>query len=102
MTAVKPAPVKRCLVACDSESGVRLCEVELSSAASVADALDAARALLGEGIDWSGATGIWGRRVPREHVPADGERIELYRPLQFDPRERRRQRSRKRTGVDRP
>jgi putative ubiquitin-RnfH superfamily antitoxin RatB of RatAB toxin-antitoxin module len=90
--------VKRCLVACDSESGVRLCEVQLQPEATVADALSAARAQLGEdGIDWRGATGIYGRRVPREHVPAAGERVELYRPLRFDPRERRRQRSRKKS-----
>jgi putative ubiquitin-RnfH superfamily antitoxin RatB of RatAB toxin-antitoxin module len=87
--------LKRCLVACDSENGVRVCEVELAEEASIADALRAARAQLGDdGIDWvQGATGVFGRRRPREHVPAAGERVELYRPLRFDPRERRRQRS---------
>jgi len=89
--------LKRCLVACDSDSGVRLCEVELAPEASIADALCAARAQLGsEGIDWAGgATGIYGRRRPREHVPGEGERVELYRPLRLDPRERRRQRTRR-------
>jgi putative ubiquitin-RnfH superfamily antitoxin RatB of RatAB toxin-antitoxin module len=89
---------KRCLVACDSAAGVRTCEVELAREASIAEALAAARRLLDvPGIDWErGATGIYGRVLPREHVPADGERVELYRSLLLDPRERRRQRSRAR------
>jgi putative ubiquitin-RnfH superfamily antitoxin RatB of RatAB toxin-antitoxin module len=87
--------LKRCLVACDSETGVRLCEVELPPSATIADALLTAREQLGDdGIDWEhGVTGIYGRRRPREYVPADGERVELYRPLRLDPKERRRQRS---------
>ena len=35
--------------------------------------------------------GIWGRAVARDQVLADGDRVELYRPLQIDPREARRQ-----------
>ena len=34
--------------------------------------------------------GIWGRPVGRDHIVKDGDRIELYRPLQMDPREARR------------
>ena len=34
--------------------------------------------------------GIWGRPVDREHALADGDRVELYRPLQRDPRDARR------------
>ncbi|MDX1517005.1 MAG: RnfH family protein [Woeseiaceae bacterium] len=37
--------------------------------------------------------GIWGRIVDRQTVVADGDRIELYRPLAIDPREARRQRA---------
>ena len=36
------------------------------------------------------AVGIWGRVVAREQVLADGDRIEIYRPLDIDPREARR------------
>ena len=36
--------------------------------------------------------GIYGERVGAGRVLADGDRIELYRPLQTDPREARRQR----------
>lgn len=34
--------------------------------------------------------GIWGRRVGPDYVLGNGDRIELYRPLQIDPREVRR------------
>ena len=37
------------------------------------------------------ACGIWGREVARHHAVKDGDRIELYRPLELDPREARRQ-----------
>ena len=40
------------------------------------------------------AVGIWGKLVGRDHIVRDGDRIELYRPLQIDPREARRQRAR--------
>jgi uncharacterized protein len=37
--------------------------------------------------------GIWGRLVARTCVLRDGDRIELYRPLELDPREARRRRA---------
>lgn len=38
--------------------------------------------------------GVWGRRVPPSHLLRDGDRLELYRPLQVDPKEARRVRYR--------
>ncbi|MDG6772719.1 RnfH family protein [Thiomicrorhabdus sp. ZW0627] len=35
--------------------------------------------------------GIFGRQVPLETVLREGDRIEVYRPLKVDPRDRRRQ-----------
>lgn len=35
--------------------------------------------------------GIWGHPVERGHVLSDGDRVEIYRPLELDPREARRQ-----------
>lgn len=35
-------------------------------------------------------TGIWGRRAERGRRLADGDRVEIYRPLRMDPREARR------------
>lgn len=69
------------------------CELELPDGATIGEALLAAERQLGAVADWRGAaTGIFGEAHPRDFVPADGDRIELYRALQIDPRERRRAR----------
>jgi uncharacterized protein len=98
---------KRCLLAADTGQGVRLCELELPLAASVAEALAAARSVLGEcGIEWTApVAGLWGRRCALSDIPADGDRIEIYRALISEPRERRRlqvQRARRRASGIRP
>ena len=36
------------------------------------------------------SVGVWGRPVDRSHTLCAGDRIEIYRPLQIDPRESRR------------
>ena len=38
--------------------------------------------------------GIWGRPVSRDTRVGPGDRVELYRPLEIEPREARRQRAR--------
>jgi hypothetical protein len=87
--------VKCCSVVCDTATGIVSCELKLPDGATIADALAAARGQLGEqAADWErAAAGIFGQVYPREHVPADGERIELYRSLQVDPRASRRARA---------
>ena len=37
------------------------------------------------------AVGIWGREVQRDQLVKEDDRIEIYRPLELDPREARRQ-----------
>ena len=37
--------------------------------------------------------GVFGRKVALEHVLRDGDRVEIYRPLQADPKEVRRRRA---------
>ena len=44
------------------------------------------------------AVGIWGKPVSRDSTVNAGDRIELYRPLDIDPREARRQRARAEAG----
>lgn len=34
--------------------------------------------------------GIWGKPIARSQVVKEGDRVELYRPLEMDPREARR------------
>ena len=46
------------------------------------------------GVDLN-AVGIFGRRVPPATRLADGDRVEIYRPLALDPKEQRRRRARK-------
>jgi len=46
------------------------------------------------------AVGIFGRRVGWDDPVADGDRVEIYRPLRIDPKEARRRRAR--VGSGRP
>jgi putative ubiquitin-RnfH superfamily antitoxin RatB of RatAB toxin-antitoxin module len=89
------AAKKRCLIAVDTTAEPVLLELTLPAVATIAAALAAAREQLGDrGVDWEhAATGIWGLRCDRTSVPGDGDRIEVYRALPADPRERRRQRA---------
>lgn len=62
--------------------------------ATVRDAIEAAhvrarRPELQDAID----TGIWGRRCSLDQLLADGDRVEIYRPLIIDPMEGRRARA---------
>jgi uncharacterized protein len=89
------APGKRCVVAYATRSRQYLWSVELPLDASIADALAAARAAAdpAAAIPWDSApVGIFGEPRARTDRCAEGDRIELYRPLRRDPRERRRER----------
>lgn len=44
------------------------------------------------------AVGIFGRQCAADTVLEDGDRVELYRPLQVDPKARRRRRARTALG----
>lgn len=87
---------KRCTVAYAKPGSCVIWEVELAQQDTIADALAAARKLaVNDAVPWDSATvGIFGERRPRSAVPVEGDRIEIYRPLANDPRERRRQRAR--------
>ena len=93
-----PAPRKRCTVAFATRERQYLWSVELPSSARIAEALAAARSQAAdepgvEQIPWDSApVGIFGEPRTRSDRCADGDRIELYRPLEQDPRERRRER----------
>jgi putative ubiquitin-RnfH superfamily antitoxin RatB of RatAB toxin-antitoxin module len=89
--------LKHCTVACDTPSGILSCELQLPDDATIEQALAAARTQLGdEAADWErGATGVYGKLRERGYRWIDGDRIELYRPLQLDPKARRRERARR-------
>lgn len=89
---------KRCTVAFATRERQYLWSVELPTDACIAEALAAARALAASAaltaeIPWESASvGVFGELRARSDGYADGDRIELYRPLERDPRERRRER----------
>ncbi|HUO18981.1 MAG TPA: RnfH family protein [Steroidobacteraceae bacterium] len=100
---------KRCQVAYATRERQYLWSVELPAAATIADALSAARRAAGgdaAALDpalWDEApVGVFGEPRARSALCEDGDRIELYRPLRADPRARRRervQRERRRPGA---
>ena len=71
-------------------------ELELAEGSRVADAI--ARSGLAArfpALDFERArVGIWSRPCERDAVLRDGDRVEVYRPLQADPKEARRARAR--------
>ena len=85
----------RVTVAVALPSRQEVIEVELAARATVADALAAAR--LGErfpGVDFSTMrTGIWSRAAGAATGLRDGDRVELYRALEADPKDLRRTRA---------
>jgi uncharacterized protein len=70
--------------------------VQLPAGATVRDAIAASGiADRHPGVELS-ALGVYGKRVSADTRLAEGDRVEIYRPLLLDPKERRRQRARKR------
>lgn len=103
-TAPADAPPLRVEVAVGGAPGVvDVVPLRLAAGATVADALRAAGVVErfgAEAVD-AMAPGLWGRACRLDQVIADGDRVELTRPLQVDPKEARRLRYR-RDGLRRP
>jgi uncharacterized protein len=93
---VSGGSVKRCTVVYAQRTEQLSWPLSLPAQASIGEALAAARRAAGARapqVPWdSAAIGIFGELRRREERFADGDRIEIYRPLVNDPRERRRQR----------
>ena len=89
---------KHCIVAYAGSARQYLWPVTLPADATIADAIEAVRhEAPAEEIPWDSApVGIFGELRCRADRPADGDRIELYRPLREDPRARRRANSTRR------
>jgi hypothetical protein len=91
------ATKKRCLVAYADAACQYLWAVELPAEATIGDAIGSARRQAPDAdVPWDSApVGIFGESRSRADLPADGDRIELYRPLRDDPRTRRRAKARR-------
>ncbi|MCS6945962.1 MAG: RnfH family protein [Sutterellaceae bacterium] len=70
-------------------------DVELAPGATVAHALEASGVLAAfpHLADEPLQVGIYGRTRPLQTTLADGDRVEIYRPLIIDPKEARRRRA---------
>ena len=79
-------------------------EVELPFGATLLDALQASGVRERcPTLAWcEGAVGIWGRLRPLDTVLQAGDRVELYRPLEIDPKEARRRRQQRQREAGRP
>jgi putative ubiquitin-RnfH superfamily antitoxin RatB of RatAB toxin-antitoxin module len=86
---------KRCLVAFAAAQRQFLWPLVMPAQATIGEAIAAARLQSGEpAVPWDSApVGVFGELRSRAAVFADGDRIELYRPLSEDPRQRRRAQS---------
>jgi uncharacterized protein len=95
---------KRCVVAYATRERQYLWAVDVALDATIADAIEAARQLADQpDVPWDTApVGIFGEPRERTDRPEEGDRIEIYRPLNNDPRDKRRervQRQRKAAGL---
>ena len=75
--------------------GQDCCRVTLTEGATVGEAIKRSGVLdRHPGIDLDATrVGIWGRRCGLATIVRDGDRVEIYRSLQADPKEVRRQRA---------
>ena len=74
------------------ESKQELLVVELPDGATVGSAIERS-GLVRQFPDFdfdSLQAGVWGKPIGRDHVVKEGDRIEIYRPLEMDPRDARR------------
>lgn len=82
------AEVIRVEIACPDGVDYRVIPAVLPAGATAREALVACGLVLGEGT-----LGVFGRAVAADAPLADGDRLELYLPLQVDPKTARRQRA---------
>ena len=72
----------------------------LRTGSTVADALRASGWLEAHGLSLDSIRcGVWGRAQPLDHALRDADRIEIYRPLEVDPKEARRLRYKKQRSA---
>lgn len=69
-----------------------LIETEVEEGATVADVIAVSNlSRVFPEVDFGALqAGIWGKPVARDKPVRDGDRVELYRPLEIDPKEARR------------
>ena len=88
------------VVYCPAPGSIDRVELDLDAGATLADALAASGIAARHGLVVEACrAGVWGREQPPATPLRDLDRIEVYRPLQVDPKEARRLRYRKDRGA---
>ncbi len=97
MASAEPGLLAIELVYAESPRRLHRLALSLPAGSTVRDALQASgwRERLGPVVLDGLKLGVWGRTCEPHAVLRDRDRIELYRPLQVDPKEARRQRYRR-------
>lgn len=78
----------------------RILSVELKPGARVEEAIEASgiQELFPQLEVHPDRVGVWSRKVSLREILRDGDRVEIYRPLQIDPKEARRARANAQNG----
>jgi putative ubiquitin-RnfH superfamily antitoxin RatB of RatAB toxin-antitoxin module len=97
MSTAELAPLRVTVIYSPAPREVLEWPVELPAGATVLEALQGSGLALVLAVDqWSGASlGVWGRKCRPDRKLRDGDRVEVYRPLQVDPKVARRERFRR-------
>lgn len=91
-----PATIAVEVTYCPAPGQVDQVRLRLPVPCTVADALRASGVLERHGLDAASVrVGVWCKVRPPEHELRERDRVEVYRPLQVDPKEARRQRYRR-------
>ena len=86
-------PIAVEVVYCPAPHVIDLVSLSLPPGATAADALRASGVLQRHALQEDGLTlGLWGRACTPNQPLRERDRVEIYRPLQVDPKEARRQR----------
>lgn len=93
VTVEHAASISVAVVSSPVEGRVQLIDLQLPLGASVRDAL-ALSGLCPQMDDAALKVGVWGQLRGLDHVLRDRDRVEVYRPLQIDPKDARRLRHR--------
>jgi putative ubiquitin-RnfH superfamily antitoxin RatB of RatAB toxin-antitoxin module len=97
MSTAELAPLRVTVIYSPAPRAVLEWSVELPDGGTVLEAMRASGLTQVLSADqWPGASlGVWGRKCRPDRVLRDGDRVEVYRPLQVDPKVARRERFRR-------
>jgi putative ubiquitin-RnfH superfamily antitoxin RatB of RatAB toxin-antitoxin module len=97
MSTPEAAPLRVTVMYSPAPRQVLEWQLALPAGATVLDAMTASGlAQVLPAADWPhGSLGVWGRKCRLERLLRDRDRVEVYRPLQVDPKVARRERFRK-------